>query len=280
MVDLSETVLSLSVCDKLDILSALGLLLKPDGILVKNDEYFQKLSTVFNYTLQLEFDISVPVPFTCSQPVIYASHRDFDVRDSYKDHNVDVLWQKHVPRLDNNNSLTDVLSPWYKYSKNDIKPDTCTERDNIERELQREDKSPGIMMILETEDVNIDLNNVNALTASIENILEDQLNLHVIQSIIHENAPTKENGDAQIIIVLNSGYVVLRTWIKYNYCAFDIHLWGHFDKQEAIKNSFIEAVQSDNVSSYRIVAGKLYLDFIDKTITLFRWNVWYKIMER
>ena len=256
LVDLSETVLSLSVCDKLDILSALGLLLKPDGILVKNDEYFHKLSTVFNYTLQLEFDISIPVPSLCSQPVIYASHRDFNVKNIYKDHNVDVLWKKHIPSPVNNSTVA-VLEPWYNYHKNNIKPDTCTKRKDIEQELERDDKSPGIMMILETEDVNIDLNDVKALTASIESILEGQLNLHVIQSIIYENTPTEVNGDAQIIIVLNSGYIILRTWIKFNYCAFDVHLWGHFDKHESIRKSLIGAVQSDNVSNYRIVAGML-----------------------
>lgn len=49
LVDLSETVMSLSVTDGLDIFQALSLLLKPEGILVKNELYLDKLSSIFDY---------------------------------------------------------------------------------------------------------------------------------------------------------------------------------------------------------------------------------------
>ena len=38
LVDLSETVMSFSVTNELDMMEALSLLLKPDGIFVKNGE--------------------------------------------------------------------------------------------------------------------------------------------------------------------------------------------------------------------------------------------------
>jgi spermidine synthase len=49
LVDLSETVMSLTVTDGLDIMQALSLLLKPDGIYVKNELYLEQMSDVFDY---------------------------------------------------------------------------------------------------------------------------------------------------------------------------------------------------------------------------------------
>lgn len=50
LVDLSETVMSKSVTDGLDILQALSLLLKPEGIFVKNENhYLDKMANIFDY---------------------------------------------------------------------------------------------------------------------------------------------------------------------------------------------------------------------------------------
>jgi spermidine synthase len=49
LVDLSETVMSFLVTDGLDIMQALSLLLKPNGILVKNELYLEKMAGIFDY---------------------------------------------------------------------------------------------------------------------------------------------------------------------------------------------------------------------------------------
>ena len=64
LVDLSETVMSITVTDGLDIMAALGSLLKLEGILVKNETHLEKLSEVFQHALQLNFH---DVPVTCSK---------------------------------------------------------------------------------------------------------------------------------------------------------------------------------------------------------------------
>lgn len=53
LVDLSETVMSFKVTDKLDVLEALTLLVKPDGIFVKNEVYFGKFKKMFPYSAQI-----------------------------------------------------------------------------------------------------------------------------------------------------------------------------------------------------------------------------------
>ncbi len=55
LVDLSETVMSFKVTDKLDVLEALTLLVKPDGIFVKNEVYFHKFKKMFPYSAQINW---------------------------------------------------------------------------------------------------------------------------------------------------------------------------------------------------------------------------------
>ncbi len=55
VVDLSETVMSFSVTNGLDVIEALTLLLKPDGIFVKNEIYFGKFKQMFPQSLQIHW---------------------------------------------------------------------------------------------------------------------------------------------------------------------------------------------------------------------------------
>ena len=85
LIDLSETVMSLSVNKKLDVFNALALLLRPDGIMVKNELYLEKISELFDYTAQ----IYVPdLPIICDQVVVMGSNTVDFFRQERKDHAV------------------------------------------------------------------------------------------------------------------------------------------------------------------------------------------------
>jgi len=53
LVDLSETVMSFKVTEKLDVLEALTLLVKPDGLFVKNEFYMSTFESMFPYSAQI-----------------------------------------------------------------------------------------------------------------------------------------------------------------------------------------------------------------------------------
>lgn len=248
LVDLSETVLSMTVCKKLDIMSALGLLLKPDGVLVKNDEYFQQLTKVFDYTIQVEVDIPVPNPYVCILPIILASNKIDFLAGFRKDHNIDTLWPNHYSGPMSHNI-------WFDYRKNSTQSMTCQEQLDIENELISESKSPGILMILEAESVAIDISQSKEFVKLLETTLKNE-GLNIMK--VFMTTPNKANKKMQIVILFHEGYVVARTWPSLKYCAFDIHLWSRFEKHDSIKKSLLEAVGSEQISSYRIVAGGLY----------------------
>lgn len=64
MVDLSETAMSISVTDDLDIFGALSLLMKPDGIFVKNELYYGQMSKLFDHST---FVYMTDYPILCDQ---------------------------------------------------------------------------------------------------------------------------------------------------------------------------------------------------------------------
>ena len=89
VVDLSETVMSFQVTNKLSIFQTLSLLLKPDGILLKNGEYYmEKMSQYFDYTLQY-FEYNVP--FICDQGMVIGSNKIDFFNRTMKDHGVELL---------------------------------------------------------------------------------------------------------------------------------------------------------------------------------------------
>ena len=55
LVDLSETVMSFKVTEELDVVEALTLLVKPDGIFVKNEVYFETFKDMFPYSAQVNW---------------------------------------------------------------------------------------------------------------------------------------------------------------------------------------------------------------------------------
>lgn len=55
LVDLSETVMSFTVSDELTVLETLTLLVKPGGIFVKNEVYFEQFRNIFPYTAQINW---------------------------------------------------------------------------------------------------------------------------------------------------------------------------------------------------------------------------------
>ena len=55
LVDLSETVMSFKVTEGLDVMEALSLLVKPDGIFLKNEVYYADMKNMFPYTVQIHW---------------------------------------------------------------------------------------------------------------------------------------------------------------------------------------------------------------------------------
>jgi hypothetical protein len=111
-------------------------------------------------------------------------------------------------------------------------------------------------MILEAEKASVAIS-LAAVESRVSNALKKQ-GLSVIDTIVYEDP---EDKSSIVAIILAEGYVVARRMPDEKYCAFDIHLWSSFEKQEGVKNALLSAVGSargEASSSYRIVAGGMF----------------------
>ena len=63
LIDLSETVTSFKVTDSLDVLEALTLLMKDDGIFVKNEAYHGEFSAMFDFSALVVLYVSQIICF-------------------------------------------------------------------------------------------------------------------------------------------------------------------------------------------------------------------------
>ncbi|KAL7579488.1 hypothetical protein ACA910_007868 [Epithemia clementina (nom. ined.)] len=243
LVDLSETVMSGLVTKDLDIMSALSLLLKPDGILVKNELYFEKLNPIFKHTIQVHYS---DVPVICSQCLCLGSNGvDFTYRQ-LTDHKVETMFAP-LNKVDQNFEYV------HDYLKNPDAQRHCITDEEQDDPVEQE-SSPGILMVVEAENATGELEPSSKLESLLLPALTKQ-GLSVVSTVTSD-----DNVGAVVVVVVQEGYVVARTWPEHMYCAFDIHLWSSFQKHDSIKKSLVAAIGADYrfASSFRIVGGGMF----------------------
>jgi spermidine synthase len=236
LVDLSETVMSMSVTGELDIFAALSLLLKPEGIMVKNEPYLDTFSQFFDYSIHVFYG----TPKICTQVLSMGSNK------------VDFL---HHPVREHHDVERLLLEPLeddeirYKYMHDFLKTDAraqgkCLSSEDIS---VKHGKKAGILEIIDADKTSVPLD------ASLEQKLLAVIEQQGLSLVLE---PTCEDGT--FVFVLKEGYIILRAWPDQQYCGIDVNLWGSFQKQESIRTALVEAVGSTSVSSFRIVVGGMH----------------------
>jgi len=245
LVDLSETVMSFKVTGELDVLEALTLLVKPDGIFVKNEVYFSKFQNMFKHSAQINWYDN---PVICSQVMGMGSEKINFIKPTLTDHGIDGFVVRPMDEIDDHFDL------YHDYGKNDTSIEICDSIGDLIVDTTDQTRSPGIILIVETEGATIDLFDSAVLEETLTSALKKE-GLNVI------SAETKDMSDGLLVsIVLSEGYVTARALPESNYCGFDIHFWSSLEKHESAKRSLIAAVGSENnpKSSYRVIAGGMF----------------------
>jgi spermidine synthase len=253
LVDLSDTLFSLTVSKELDVIETLSLLLRPGGVFSMNELFFKRVSDVFEYTIHYTYQ---DVPRVCDQSFIIASN-DVDFLNQQLTHH----------KLDENatlfveNSSHKTLSQFDKVHDFRRNPHSAFQRlckkdgDLDQTEEKPQIEAPGILMILEAENLTVDLDSTENIRIAMLDALERQG-----MQVLSNNVPSKSSS---FTIVFSEGYLVARVWSKFNYVAVDLHLWSAFDKHDTLKTSIVvEALGGDlnnqSTTSYRIVAAGMY----------------------
>jgi S-adenosylmethionine/arginine decarboxylase-like enzyme len=241
VVDLSETVMSFQVTNTLDIFQTLSLLLKPDGILLKNGEYYMdKMSLYFDYTLQyFEYD----VPFICDQGMVIGSNKIDFFNRTMKDHGVELLV------LESQDEINSKFHEYYRfteYRKNDArKQGHCGDEDLDDT---GGGMNAGILMVVEAENVTHDLKSSKGVETTIVGALTN-IGFSIVSAVKHD--------PSTIVIITKEGYVTARLYPEKSYVGLDIQLWANFDLMEPARDALVQSLggTEEGTSSFRIVTG-------------------------
>jgi len=252
LVDLQTFVVnSLKVTEELSFMDVALLLLKPDGILVQNEDFVTRNKVDFaQYTVDLEFH---DVPLLCQQSINMGSETVDFLHQTPKDHGVETIIFKPAVKQGHH------FDPWGNYRRNIHRVRNQGNESNSlkeKRELIREAQtsSMGVMIILEVEDVTINLDSSIVIKDAISQALKNA-------GLTETSFAPFVSGDGKngvFFIVMQEGYIALRIWPGYSYCAFDLKLWNSFDKHNTVQAELISAVGGHISSSYRIVTGGMH----------------------
>lgn len=242
IVDLQTNVIeTLQVTPTKTIMDAAVGLLKPEGILARNEDFYPRRSVGFaKYEVDLEL---VDVPMLCQQSITMGSKTvDFLVKTP-KDHGIrNNLYQQSVP---------DAFVNWYGYRNN-----PGFDKNEGAFEIWAEESTLptgnyGVHLILEVENDALHQFAWEQTRKSISMVIAQ---VGFAEMSVTEPSTTKEKI---AIFLFQEGYLLAQFWPKQG-VGFDLKLWSKFDQLETIKASLIAAVQGQAFSSFRVVTGGMF----------------------
>lgn len=183
----------------------------------------------------------------CSQCLIFGSNKiDFLYKD-LTDHGVDTMYLPPQAEID------DRFEYFHDYRRNSTSQQICKDDDEPLAEPTEQTRSPGILMILEAEDLTTNLKDPKEVLNTITKAVQSQ-GLKVVSS----STSTTSKGPI-VTVILREGYIIARAFPEFKYCAIDLHLWSKYLKHDDVKRALAKAMGSKSKpSAYRIVAGGMF----------------------
>ncbi|KAL7504883.1 hypothetical protein ACHAXN_004458 [Cyclotella atomus] len=258
MVDLSETAMSISVTDDLDIFGALSLLMKPEGVFVKNELYYGAMSKLFDHSV---FVYMTDYPILCDQDWAMGSNKiDFlhpKIEGGLMEQNK-VRTYEYTP-LDDEDEHYKLIKD---YSHNDARSQgKCKTYDEeverakkgeVKKELVKPTRSAGVLMIVEADQV--PAGKYGELEASIKSILEKQGMKPLADAVTH-NINNDDVSNA-LFIAMEEGYVDAHFYPATKHIGLEIVLWSKISKQDDISDAILSTIGVESsFSKYRVIHG-------------------------
>jgi hypothetical protein len=240
----------------------------------KNSDKLQlnKYETMFDYVIELNYD---SVPMMCSHTLSLGSNTVDFFHDPIYDHGIqemnNLLYTTSLDDSSNNRHeyMHDYTQKKKKIGDSDSDGTTCKKGiDDDDEVSENQTSAGGILQIVDAENVSISSSGTTTLDIyNLSILIKDALKN--IEGFTFEDdgddgttgADTvKEQG--LCLFVFNEGYITGRIFDtkekEYSYVGFDINLWTKTNRIDEIRSALIQAVNSNNVSSYRIVVGGMY----------------------
>jgi len=251
LLDLSETVMSMTVTKGLDVFGAMKLLLSPTGIMVKNDfGYFEKLAKVFDTCIQL---LIPDVNYICDYELVLCGSDEVNFLEPSFDHlkgvkagKVDTLVYRPQDE-----GRDDHWGPVVDYSKYWNDPLGCKDSEDVHD--PESVAYAGVLMVVEAENVAFKR---GGKAKDVEKALTAPLG-KLGYNILSTTSRSTPGAGVATVVAMAEGYILSESYPDSDYFKLDIHLWGGFDKQADIRSEILSGLgcKEGQWSSYRIVTG-------------------------
>eukprot|EP00546_Thalassionema_frauenfeldii_P019363 CAMPEP_0178906010 /NCGR_PEP_ID=MMETSP0786-20121207/6593_1 /TAXON_ID=186022 /ORGANISM="Thalassionema frauenfeldii, Strain CCMP 1798" /LENGTH=1330 /DNA_ID=CAMNT_0020577681 /DNA_START=56 /DNA_END=4048 /DNA_ORIENTATION=+ len=245
---------ALKVTADLSVMDTLKLLLKPNGIIAKNEDFPNRQVTDFaKYTVDLEYE---DLPALCRQSITIGSDGINLLKAEHYDHNVDTIYLKK--------SLKEAtrFNDWYNFRHN-----LCSNNEEDSRTGCSEQTDPtsedskhtpmsqkyGVFVVIDAEDLDETTNSRDAALEAVKKTVESKgLQVLAVSDSLKSN---RTNYDA--VVILREGYIALRKKSVGNHAVIDILLWDSVDNMNALKTALLASIggNEQSASSYRFVIG-------------------------
>jgi spermidine synthase len=265
LVDLSETVMALSVTDELDVMQSLALLLKPDGVFVQNEiMHFFEISRLFQYTMHSHL---YDIPIVCSQSVIIGSHTVDLFRKPATKHQVPYLLSRV---LDDDDWMTQLVHDFQRNMSNVPAGDRICRPSNKKQggndPAAASAPLSGVLMVADAENLSDErVQSPESVLAATFEAMKGQgfeVASTSVASGVYQPSSSEPSTVHRASLILYEGYVLIHCIPGFRFCSVDIHLWTHLDRQARLRSAIVSALADANksgpeikVSSFRIVTG-------------------------
>lgn len=245
----------LKVTEEYSIMEAAMLLLKPDGIIIKNEDEGYVPGTSPNFAGNMVDVVYNDVPLYCLQTFVMGSNGINFLTKTPVDHDIPMLYLEDV------DSFQKQFNTWYTVGRGAQMEGETEIEENVDAILQAPDFPPlGLTTILEAERIELPmLDSPVHIQALVSEVLKDFSLTPASDSSINYLKPPKkglENGYS-LNYLFKEGSVVGRCFPNVAYCSFDIQMWSNLNKLYAITSHLADALKSQEQSIYRIVSSGL-----------------------
>ena len=241
---LTEVAEALKVTKDVTIMEAAMMLMKPNGIIVKNeDEGYVPGSTDSSEFTKYTADVMYyDVPVYCLQTFVIGSNSiDFSTMKPY-DHNISNFYIQGV------DAFRSQFDTWYTTGSAKVAEATTKSDDTQSKE---ETNTSAMTMILEVEEISVPIS-----TDSITQIVRksgEKTGFSFKEVFLR----TTSDG-FNTFIIFEEAAVVTRCFSEKQYCAIDVQFWKSVDKAEVLKRELVLGLKSGENSIYRVVTTGVY----------------------
>ena len=254
---LSEVADSLEVNDEVTIMEAAMMLMKPNGIIVKNEDegYVPGSTNSSKFTEHVVDVMYYDVPVYCLQTFVIGSNEIDFSKMKPVDHKVPTLYLKDA------DEFQPQFDTWYT-SGIEEKEDCQEEKkvDDSSKDSVPTNQPFGMTIIIDADKITgVELDSISGL----QQIISKSLTKIGFTEI---SAFDQELQDGYTLtFVLEEGFVTARCFPKKQYCAIDVQLWKSIHKAELAKKELIAAIGCEESSVYRVItSGVLGVEENDK----------------